>query len=231
MIRRGLKAAGVQTTFPFLRYLDSHGIQGRISHSAQCGFWPALEREMEDPDAALGLCPFLPDLSAGVIDYLMLSSANLGEGARQLIRYQRLLSEGFHISLSKQDGRARFTITHACPEVAANRHAEICSAYSLLRYLQSFAGQDILPLAVHLRCQALSARLRYTNLFGAPVLFRASQTHIDFDAAILEIPSRFPSPDIAQMHRDLARKGLRDLERYNLVRQVRKALLAHATCV
>ncbi|WP_142738050.1 helix-turn-helix transcriptional regulator, partial [Klebsiella pneumoniae] len=61
-------------------------------------------------------------------------------------------------------------------------------------------------------------------VYGCPTILGMPRYALVFDAAVLDKPSRHAAPELLRMHESLARRQLAEVERLDLVRQVRELI-------
>lgn len=213
----------VETIYGQLGYnLEKLSLRGdRRPETQHAAFWEAVESVSGDRDIGLHLIPHLPAFNGEVLDYLFFSSPTFRDGCRRAIKYLRLVSDALSIRIDEQGRRARATIAYLHADGATPRHTEILVLWGTIQFVRRFVGTEVQPLAIGLRCTALSPITEYEGVFGAPVRFGAEQSTLEFDAALLDQPSPHSDPELLHLHEELARKRLSHLERQDLIERIR----------
>lgn len=220
MVKAGLDVAAIYARLGY----DAEKLslrELRTEHQLQAFFWETVEAVSGDADIGLHLCPHLPLYHGEVIEYLLHSSRNFGEGCERTLKYLRLVSDALHVRLVREGSVARFEVKSAAVEAPQVRHTEIAMLYSLMRLSQSVTEGRFQPLSVALRCEPRSAVAAYEAVFGCPVEFAQPQTQLRFDPVVLDIPSPHWDPDLLRLHEDFAAKRLSKIERQDLIERIR----------
>lgn len=141
----------------------------------------------------------LPWGSYGMLARASLSAPNLAVALKRWCRHHGLLTQAVRLQLQQAHGGARVQL--ATPGVAA-RDLEFCCV-TLLRNVLGFASWVIdsrialrevrLPFAAPAHVDA------YPVLFPCPVVFKAEQAAMDFDARYLDLPPCRSEADTRQM--------------------------------
>lgn len=218
-----LRASGVDPA-PVLAQLGlpAEGLpQGRFPHSAQAPFWQACAEACGEEHVGLHLVEHLAPYHGLLLEYLFLSSPTFGEGLRHALRYARLLSDTLTASLEVCEDQA-VLIMSTTPGLT--RHFPEMLAGAAIRLFSALTEGQFRPLEVQLMHGEGAPAERYVDVYGCPARLGAPRHALVFDAAVLERPSRHAAPDLLRMHESLARRQLHEVERLDLVRQVRELI-------
>ena len=222
MVNAGLDVDAIYQRFGYnAQKLELHG-GVRTPHQQQATFWESVETVTGDPDIGLHLCPHLPLYRGEIIEYLMFSSPTFGEGIERAFKYLRLVSDALSARLLHDDDGLRVCLVSNAISESQSRHTEICIVYEMLNLAASVTERSAQPLRVKLRCPRLSPQAEYDEVFGCPVVFDSDETEIWFDPQILQYRSPHWDPDLLRLHEELADKRLANLERHDLIAQIRK---------
>ena len=218
-----LRASGVDPDRVLARLgLPPGGLPAsRFPHSAQVQFWQTCAEACEEADVGLHLAGHLPAFHGLLLEYLFLSSATFGDGLRQALRYARLLSDLLSGSLEIDDQRATLVLGIAPGTV---RHFPEMLIGAAIRLFGALTDGEFTPLEVHLMHADGAAPARYHATYGCPAHLNAPRYALVFDAGVLRKPSRHAAPELLRMHESLARRQLHEVERLDLVRQVRELI-------
>ncbi len=170
---------------------------GRFPHSAQNMFWKAAADECGEEHVGLHLAEHLPAFHGLLLEYLFLSSDTFGAGLRH-----SLLGES----------------------PAINRHFPEMLAGAVIRLFGALTEGEFKPLEVQLMNETGAPMERYRAVYGCPTILGMPRYALVFDAAVLDKPSRHAAPELLRMHESLARRQLAEVERLDLVRQVRELI-------
>ena len=194
---------------------------GRFPHTAQTQFWKAAADECGEEHVGLYLAGHLPAFHGLLLEYLFLSSGTFGEGLRHALRYVRLLSDTLSAHLEVEDDRAVLSLgRHA----GSNRHFPEMLAGAVIRLFHALTEGQFNPHEVQLMHAEGAPAERYRSVYGCPASLGADRYALIFDAEVLDKPSRHAAPDLLRMHESLARRQLAEVERLDLVRQVRELI-------
>ncbi|KAF1051732.1 MAG: HTH-type transcriptional regulator VirS [Stenotrophomonas maltophilia] len=194
---------------------------GRFPHSAQNLFWKAAAEECGQEHVGLHLAGHLPAFHGLLLEYLFLSSATFGDGLRHALRYVRLLSDTLNARL-EVDGDCAVLALGQSP--SASRHFPEMLAGAVIRLFDALTEGDFSAREVQLMHSEGAPEARYREVYGCPVRLGAERYALVFDARVLEKPSRHAAPELLRMHESLARRQLAEVERLDLVRQVRELI-------
>ncbi|MFI8745081.1 AraC family transcriptional regulator [Pseudomonas sp. NPDC077186] len=194
---------------------------GRFPHSAQAQFWKATSDECGQEHVGLFLAQHLPAFHGLLLEYLFLSSDTFGSGLRHALRYVRLLSDTLNAGLQVQGERAVLSLGLA-PDTP--RHFPEMLAGAVIRLFDALTEGAFVAREVRLMHAAGAPAARYQQVYGCPARLGAEDYALVFDAAVLDKASRHAAPELLRMHESLARRQLAEVERLDLVRQVRELI-------
>jgi AraC-like DNA-binding protein len=194
---------------------------GRFPHAAQAAFWKAASDECGEEHIGLYLAQHLPAFHGLLLEYLFLSSETFGAGLRHALRYVRLLSDTLNARLDVDGEMAVLTLGL---ETDTPRHFPEMLAGAVIRLFAALTENDFRPHEVRFRHAEGAPVERYQEVYGCPARLGAEDCALLFDAAVLEKPSRHAAPELLRMHESLARRQLAEVERLDLVRQVRELI-------
>ncbi len=194
---------------------------GRFPHSAQVLFWKAAAEECGQEHVGLYLARHLPAFHGLLLEYLFLSSETFGDGLRHALRYVRLLSDTLNARLDVQGELAVLSLGQMSD---TTRHFPEMLAGAVIRLFDALTEGDFTPHEVRLMHNEGAPEDLYEEVYGCPVRLGADSYALVFDAAVLGKPSRHAAPELLRMHESLARRQLAEVERLDLVRQVRELI-------
>ncbi len=196
----------------------------RTQHQLQAYFWETVEAVTGDAEIGLHLCPHLPVFHGEVLEYLIFSSATLGEGLARALKYLRLLSDALNVRIVVDADGARALIKTTAVDAPQLRHTEICTVYELLQFLKSVTEGRFTAQRIALHCTQRAATSEYQAVFGCPVSFGAAEGELWFEPAILDYRSPRWDPDLLKLHEDLAEQRLSKLRRHDLIERIQTLL-------
>ncbi|WP_069086630.1 AraC family transcriptional regulator [Pseudomonas sp. TCU-HL1] len=194
---------------------------GRFPHAAQGQFWKAAAAECGEEHVGLYLAGHLPAFHGLLLEYLFLSSGTFGEGLHHALRYVRLLSDTLSAKLDVEGERAVLSFGQ---HSGSSRHFPEMLAGAVIRLFHALTEGQFKPHEVQLMHAEGAPAERYQAVYGCPATLGANRYALIFDADVLDKPSRHAAPDLLRMHESLARRQLAEVERLDLVRQVRELI-------
>lgn len=194
---------------------------GRFPHAAQAAFWKAASEECGEEHVGLYLAQHLPAFHGLLLEYLFLSSETFGAGLRHALRYVRLLSDTLNARLHVDGDMAVLTLGL---QADTPRHFPEMLAGAVIRLFTALTENDFRPREVRFMHLEGAPAERYLAAYGCPVRLGAEDCALLFDAAVLDKASRHAAPELLRMHESLARRQLAEVERLDLVRQVRELI-------
>jgi AraC-like DNA-binding protein len=156
----------------------------RVAATVAAEAWKRGTEHLGDPLFGLTLAETLPLGALSLIDYLVLSSANVGDGLGRVARYSPLMGDAERLTLTvhRDEARFRFHNGNGIPYpiemivgMFARRARDLFGAcWSLKRVCFAHA--------------ALGPRATYDRICQAPVAFDAPFTEAVFDRGLLALP-------------------------------------------
>ncbi|WP_187671087.1 AraC family transcriptional regulator [Zestomonas carbonaria] len=194
---------------------------GRFPHAAQTQFWKAAAEECGEEHVGLHLAGHLPAFHGLLLEYLFLSSETFGAGLQHSLRYVRLLSDTLSARLEVNGEEAVLSLGM---QLGSSRHFPEMLAGAVIRLFGALTDQEFRPRLVQLMHTEGAPPERYRAVYGCPAELGADRYALSFDAAVLAKPSRHAAPELLRIHESLARRQLAEVERLDLVRQVRELI-------
>ncbi len=226
LIHAGLDAGKIlEKSGGSLALLDDPHLRTPVS--AQDIFWQSAEEVSQDPHIGLHLARHLPRFRGQVLEYLFSSSPTFGEGLRRALQYQRLLSdailgrfgwEGDHCYLAT--GMSKGT----------SRHMAECMMAGILQFFAQVTDGAFVALRVCFYHAQGAALAEYEEIYGCPVTFEQAEIRIYFSPEILDRVFWHAEPELLRLHEQVAIERLAELQRLDLVDQVRKVIAQRLEC-
>lgn len=156
----------------------------RVGAKAAAEAWKRSTKRLGDPQFGLTLAEGLPFGAAHLIDYLVLSSANVAEGLGNVARYGSLMADTESVALTVQGNEAhfRFHNGHAIPypiEMIVGLFA---------RRARDLFGPRWSLKRVCFQHAALGPRATYDRICQAPVFFEMPFTEAVFARDLMALP-------------------------------------------
>ena len=190
-------------------------------HFPQAAFWKAASEECGEEHIGLYLTQYLPAFHGLLLEYLVLSNETFGAGLRHALRYMRLLSDALNVRLHVDGDMAVLALGL---EADTPRHFPEMLAGAVIRLFRVLTENDFRPHEVRFMHVQGAPAERYLAVYGCPARLGSGDCALLFDAAVLDRVSRHAAPGLLRMHESLARRQLADVERLDLVRQVRELI-------
>lgn len=161
---------------------------GRISYAAYMGLIERAALLMGDPGYGLRLGSSHGVRDSGLVGFIALNSATLGDALANIERYLGVTNEGIDVVFESlgSGGALRFREADA-PVRGPRHHAEQASAF-LVSGAREMTGRRANPLCVEFRHGRPNAPIDYEGIFGCPVRFQAAWDAIVFAEEALQLP-------------------------------------------
>jgi AraC-like DNA-binding protein len=193
----------------------------RTPSTAHRVFWEAVEEVSGDPHAGLHLGEHLPIFRGQVLEYLFLSSPTFGDGLKRAIRHERLLSDAARSRLVLTASECY--LTNDFPQDAPRHTVEafVCGLQGFFRHITegAFAFREL-----HFRHGEGADAAEYERVYGCPVRLGSDGIRLYFDRLLLARPSPHAEPELLALHEQVASARMAELERHDLVRDVRRII-------
>ncbi|WP_339486699.1 AraC family transcriptional regulator [Pseudomonas sp. EL_65y_Pfl2_R95] len=193
----------------------------RFPHAQQAKFWQAVIDETGEPHAGLFLVEHLPIYHGLLLEYLFLSSETFGAGLRHALRYVRLLSDALNARLDVEGDRAVLTLA---VDSGVSRHFPELLAGAVIRLFKALTEGEFALYEVHFIHPKGASPEHYRAVYGCPAHLGSKRYALVFDSAILSRCSALAQPELLQVHDLVAQRQLSEIERLDLVSQVRELI-------
>jgi AraC-like DNA-binding protein len=180
----------------------------RIPYRQLAALYEAAARLTGDPWFGLHVGAAVDLRNFGLVGYLALTSATLGEAFAQIARYLPLWTTGAGFELHRSRKDVELVWCYADPAVALARHdceMTIMAAASVGSLLHAGAWQ---PREVHFHHPAPRDTREHARLLRGPVRFTRPCNMLVCDPAIAELPLGGADPVLNEMLRELADRQL-----------------------
>jgi len=202
--------------------LDIELIEDRdcfIPHVTMTEFLREVERRTKEAHLGLMIAPHLSFASYGCWGDYVLSAETLGAAVTRAAATLDYHSCGEVITLSVEQGMARFRYVSAARGSSAYVHVAAGAVAVMLDLCRAFAGPAWKPVRIEFNIARPSGAVaaRFEETFGCPVVFDAPAVAISFPARLLTAPrARAPVRRLITVD-DLARARLEPASRGDLV--------------
>ncbi|MEO1019238.1 MAG: AraC family transcriptional regulator [Pseudomonadota bacterium] len=167
---------------------QTEGRNARIVFHKHALLLEVAARELRDPGFGmhLGLSLELKDLD--LLGYICLNSATLGDCLDNLVRYCRVFSDGFDLSITR-DGDFVTIVTSVLDEKAVGLPQSTELRLSLFKpMLSTLIGEDVELHSVEMPHARIGPASEYERVFGVPVRFHAAQPAVIINRHLLDAP-------------------------------------------
>ena len=142
----------------------------------------------KEPYFGLRLGAQLDVREAGLLGYVALNSPTFGQALKNVVRYHRVLSEGFQLSLEFDQHHAVLAAIPADRSAMVGRQAVEFGISALVRMCRDLTAQKLRPLWVQFVLPLPRAKARYAAVLKAPVYFEQPQIAVVFSKEVLAVP-------------------------------------------
>ncbi len=148
-----------------------------------------IEQEMNEPHLAIEMARHITAAHFGVLGYLILACANLGEALALLTRYARLLNDHFVMKTHIEDDI--LILTWDFSDLKDLLFYELGLA-AMMQFTNHLIGINASTLEVHLRSPRPQNPAYYEEFYGCPVFFDQKDMVIKLPAQLLTTPVKQP---------------------------------------
>jgi AraC-like DNA-binding protein len=198
---------------------------GRVLAAHVVRLWEHLPVALSDDSFGLKLAELAAGAPLSVGWWVVWSSATLGDGLSQAIRYQRLLHDQAQSELiwTEREGIYRHQVG-ALPE-RAPRHAIEFGFASFARFARRATGRDITPSRVSFQHAAPRDVSPHRSVFGSNLQFSAEVDELAFDRETLAVSLNTADASLQEVVESHARNMLaRFPDQHGLDSRLRQAI-------
>ncbi|MCU0624156.1 MAG: AraC family transcriptional regulator, partial [Gemmatimonadaceae bacterium] len=170
----------------------------RIPFDAMPRAWDAAERLTGDPDVGLHSAEHPRTGALGILGYVLLTSATVGDALEAAARWFTVLNSGLDFRVDDAGDATRITLAPRDPQAAPlPRHMTEGILLGTVRQIAQLAGRDVAPRAVAFAHPAPAHGSReHGRLFGVPVRFGAEATVLEYPRTVRTLPIRSHQPSV-----------------------------------
>jgi AraC-like DNA-binding protein len=166
----------------------------------------------EDPCFGLHFAAAHAFETAGVFNYIVENSPNVGAAIANGMRYLRLIVDAAELSLEARGAQVVLIYRVTDPSIVASRHyAELVIAYGLKGLRVMVDDPDWTPDEVHFRHPPPRDTAPHRRLFGTTVKFGQRDNALAFNRALLSRPIRAADLQLLQILETHAKEILAEL--------------------
>ena len=142
----------------------------------------------KEPYFGLRLGAQLDVREAGLLGYVALSSPTFGQALQNVVRYHRVLTEGFQLSFEFDQHHAVLAAIPADPSGVVGRQAVEFATSVVVRMCRDLTAQKLTPLRVRFVHSPPHTKARYAAVLKAPVDFEQPRIEVVFPKEVLPVP-------------------------------------------
>lgn len=184
---------------------------GRIARNANAALWSKVARITGEPALGLAVAGSETNVNAfGLVGFLAMTSATVGEAIEQTVSYQRLIQADMDLRLFQVDHEVQIEKTLRNSVHDENLIVDYCLA-SLVVLPRRWSGTSLVPKRVCFRHSPPADASAYDRLFRCPVQFDQPSNVLVFDREVLTSPLRTAQPLLSDYLAGQARVALADV--------------------
>jgi AraC-like DNA-binding protein len=197
---------------------------GRYPISALTRLWRLAARATDDQHLGLTAARFLHPTTLHALGYSWLASETLKEAFERVVRYHRIVSDGFEAQLQASADGYRFVMQPSNSVVAADEAIDAAVA-TVVMMCRASRGAEFDPLRVQMQRPAPADPGAYARLFRAPIEYGANENALFFDKTTIEGLLPTANAELARANDKVITEYLARFDRGSVKRQVELKLL------
>lgn len=183
---------------------------GRIAFRNQEALWHYIQTHLRHPEPGLALGGNLPTASFSVLNYLLQTSATLGEALDTALRYQRLGGEGGEVLMSEASDLVRISYLPLNPLVPATRARVLALMSFWVLQLRTLLPEFELAGCHFIHAEPPTLEL-YHERFACPLQFGGNEYSLCIPQRLLAKPLPQANPPLRNLLRQHAESLLAKL--------------------
>jgi AraC-like DNA-binding protein len=150
----------------------------RVPVSAQVALWQLFAKGISDPGFGVRMGASLEVRQAGLLGYLMLYSAPLGEALDRLVRYGHVLNDAVQVALDRSTpGQVAIVAQH--PELGIGLPFAVdYRSSALLSVCRQITGVEIVPVEACFEYPQRTSTIEHARFFRCPLRFGQPDSRI-----------------------------------------------------
>jgi AraC-like DNA-binding protein len=197
----------------------------RVPVRAAQRLWRVIDDAVPDPAFGIEVAKQMYGTALHAVGYTWLSSATLGEAARRLARYFRVLSEVWSLQIDDDPRGIRMSFVFAAPSRHPSLWLHDWLAAGFVRLSRITYGEAFAPIEVTVVRSAPDPRAPFDEWFRCPIVWSAERTSVLCRREDLAQPLVTANPEVALANERVALEYLERLDRADIVAQVRRRTL------
>ncbi len=197
----------------------------RVPVRAAQRLWRVIDDAVPDPAFGIEVARQMHGTALHAVGYTWLSSATLGEAARRLARYFRVLSEIWSLRIEDDPRGTRMSFVFHASSRHPSRWLHDWLAAGFVRLSRITYGEAFAPIEVTVVRSAPEPRAPFDEWFRCPIVWGAERASVLCRREDLVQPLPTANPDVALANERVALEYLERLDRTDIVAQVRRRIL------
>ena len=208
-----------------LEIAQKGGSEGRIPRVTFSAMLIRLQQQLGDPIMALRMGQMITPAHLGVLGYLILACANLGEALIRMDRYGRLVHDAHEMQIRQVDDQIE--LSWDIPSVGLDEALFVeLGSTGVVQFARNITGLNSPMTGVGFRHRAPTGLAAYVQFFGCPVQFEQKVTFLRFPLSYLSLPLRQPDAVLLDILEAQATQALNMLPKTDVFLQdVRRAVM------
>src|ERR1700760_4800539 len=192
----------------------------KISH-----LWELAVERSRNPELALSQHDVARPASFDVVDYTMMSCADLRGAFDRLIRYLLILSDALTMTTVDEKGGLRISFVLFGGERPVPRQRIEYIFVTLIGFCRWICRNHVSPRAIEIAYARPADVTPYRTAFGCPVTFDAERNSLLFAHADMKLALPTFNPQLAELHERYAGEYLRHFDHAQISYRVREAIV------
>ncbi len=165
----------------------------RVPFAKTAAFFELAADATDDPCLGLNFGRSRDMRMAGLLWYVGVSSATVGDAIKNLCRYRKVANDAVEMNIEDLDEHGAIEWWFRIPQTQTIRHFREFSVTNFLRGLRTWTGRELRPVSLSMRHPRNSHIADFERYFGCPVSFGAPANRVILKTADLE--TRLPTSD------------------------------------
>ena len=201
----------------------------RISSLQFKKLWEIALRESGDPCFGLTCATYIQPSSLHGLGLSWIASHTLKEGLERVIRFQKILATESRLALRETDDGYCIYDTISQKDDPFGFPSAVYDSFVAIvfRTCTIMMGPDIRPSRVCVEHAAPACAERFTEFFGIPVEFSATENSIEFSRNIAEQASASANPELTRINDQVVIDYLNQFDRDDIVTRTRTYIIDH----
>ena len=204
-----------------------HDPVARFSYPAVGRLWELATRLTGDSGFGLTVANYWHPTTLHALGYAWLASSNLEEAFERAVRYSRIVNTAAGGILRVERNAQTYRVVvggEGLSQPPAQVSVEAALAMLMVMCRAAY-GAEFRPLRVTLRRQKPDCADRFSEMFGAPVIFSEPENAIWIEPAVVSQPLITANPELVRINDQIVTDYLAQLDRADVIMRVRSKLV------